>query len=93
MKKKLITFSLLSLLIVSAIIPLAASAAETWDYGYDKTNMRHYNHYYHSSYSHYTTTTKNGITYFGPTASPGYWSRFYLDYTGPYKVTFNKYIK
>ncbi|MEB4596201.1 lactococcin 972 family bacteriocin [Bacillus amyloliquefaciens] len=92
MKKRFIAMLLTALVAVSVIIPISASAAaETWNYGYDKKKMQHYSDYYHAFYRHYTTMTKNGVTYVGPTAQPKYWSKFRLDYTGPYKVTFKKY--
>ncbi|KYC98267.1 lactococcin 972 family bacteriocin [Heyndrickxia sporothermodurans] len=92
MKRKVITFSLLALLVLGAIVPIASKAAETWNYGYSKTTKQWYNHYYHSGFKHYGTITKNGVTYTGPIAQPGYWSQLNLDYNGPYAVTYNKYI-
>ncbi|WP_103621409.1 hypothetical protein, partial [Bacillus thuringiensis] len=78
MKKKAVTFALLGLLAVGSIVPITAKAAETWDYGYNKSTMQWYNHYFHSSYKHYGSITKNKVTYFGPTAGPGGWSYFFL---------------
>lgn len=92
MKRKVITASLLGLLAFGSIVPIAAKAAETWDYGYNQSTMQWYNYYYHTGYKHYGTITKNGVTYFGPTANPGYWSKLNLDFNGPYATTYNKYI-
>ena len=94
MKKKMITFVLLGLLAVGSIIPISASAAETWDYGINKSKQQWYNYYLHSSSKHYGSITKtgSGITYFGPTANAGGWSRLNLDVNGPYAVTYNKHI-
>lgn len=92
MKKKALTFALLGLLGVGSIVPITAKAAESWDYGYNKSSMQWYNHYYHTGYKHYGSITKNGVTYNGPTASAGYWSRLNLDFNGPYAVTYNKHI-
>lgn len=92
MKRKAITFALLGLLAVGAIVPMAAKAAESWDYGYNKSTMEWFNYYWHSSYKHYGTITKNGATYPGPVASPGYWSELNLPYNGPYAVTYGKKI-
>ena len=93
MKKKFVTFALLGLLAISSIIPLTnAQAAESWDYGYNKSTMQWFNHYYHSSAKHYGSITKNGATWLGPTAGAGVWSRLNLDFNGPYAVTYNKHI-
>lgn len=54
--------------------------------------MQWYNDYYNFSYRHYGTITKNGVTYFGPTANAGYRSSLRLDFNGPYDVTYNKYV-
>jgi hypothetical protein len=91
LRRKVLTIALLGLLGLGSIVPITAQAAESWDYGYNKSTMQWYNHYYHSSYKHYGSIRKNGVTYFGPTANAGYWSRFYLDYNGPYAVTYNKH--
>jgi hypothetical protein len=90
MKKKISTFALLGLLAVGSIVPTVAKAAESWDYGFNQSKMQWYNHYYHSSLRHYGTITKNGVTYYGPTAGPGGWSKLNLDYNGPYSATYDK---
>lgn len=95
MKRKIFTFALLGLLTVGSIIPIASKtvkASESWDYGFNQSTMQWYNYYYHSSLLHYGTITKNGVTYYGPTASAGYWSRLNLDFNGPYAATYNKYV-
>ncbi|MCC2248887.1 hypothetical protein JUJ52_02805 [Virgibacillus sp. AGTR] len=91
MKKRTITFFLAALLIIGAIVPLSVSAASTWNYGYNKSTMQNYNEYYHSSLRHSNSMTKNDVMYFSPVASGGYWAKLYLDYTGPYRVTYAKY--
>ncbi|UPM55545.1 lactococcin 972 family bacteriocin [Gottfriedia acidiceleris] len=92
MRKKILTASLLALFACGSILPIVSKAAESWDYGYNKSTMQWFNHYYHSNSKHYGTITKNGITWFGPTANPGKWSYFYLDFNGPYATTYNKFI-
>jgi hypothetical protein len=93
MKRKIITVALLGLLAVGSIVPLATKAMETWDYGYDKSGMYDYNYYITSEGSqHYGSITKNGLTWFGPSKPANQWSKFNLDYTGPYLVTYNKHI-
>lgn len=92
MKKKLVTFVLLAVIVVSFILPVAVQAAESWNRGYNKKSMQWYNNYLHSSCLHYGTIYKNGVTYKGPTASAGYWSKINLDFNGPYAVTYNKYV-
>lgn len=92
MKKKAITFVLLGLLGISSIIPLTAKAGETWNYGYDSSKMQWYNHYYHTDYRHFGSISKNNLTYYGPVANPGYWSKLNLDFNGPYAVTYQKYV-
>lgn len=89
MKKKLLTIALLGLLTVGAAVPMVANAAETWDYGLDGLNS--YNNYYHSGLRHYGSIGKNGVTYLGPIASAGYWSRLTVQYTGPYAITYDKH--
>lgn len=87
----MLTFALLGLLAVGSIAPIAVKAAESWDYGYSQGRMQWYNYYLHSGLRHYGTITKNSVTYYGPTAGPGSWSRLDLDYNGPYACTYNKY--
>lgn len=91
MKKKLLVGLLSLTLLVGVVIPLSASAAESWDYGYNKTTMQWYNDYLHSSKKHYGSIYKNGVTYFGPTANPNGWSRLRLDFNGPYAVQYYKH--
>lgn len=90
-KKKVLTFALLGLLAVGTIVPSVVKAGESWDYGYNSNRRQWYNYYLHSYMRHYGTITKNGVTYYGPTAGPGGWSRLDLDFNGPYAVTYNKY--
>lgn len=92
MKRKVITFAILGLLAVGAIVPISAKAIETWDYGYNQSTMQWYNYYITSAGPHYGTITKNGVTWYGPTAQANYWSKLNLDYNGPYAVTYNKYV-
>lgn len=92
MKKKTFTFALLGLLTIGSIIPITAKAAETWDYGFNKSTMQWYNYYLHSSLKHYGSITKNGVTYYGPVANAGGWSRLNLDCNGPYAATYNKHV-
>lgn len=94
MKRKAIIVVLLGLLAIGSIIPASVGAAESWNYGLDKTSspMAWYNNYWHSSYVHYGSITKNGVTWFGPRANPGYWSNFRLEVNGPYAVTYDKHI-
>ncbi|ESU31420.1 hypothetical protein G3A_16830 [Bacillus sp. 17376] len=92
MKRKALTFALTGMLAMGSLIPIAAKAAETWDYGYNKSTMQWYNYYYHTGYKHYGTITKNGVTYYGPVANAGYWSKLNLDYNGPYAASYNKHI-
>lgn len=92
MKKKLLVGLLSMALLAGAIVPTITSAAESWNYGYNKSTMQWYNDYNHSSYVHYGSIHKNGVTYFGPRASAGSWSRLRLDYNGPYLATYNKHI-
>ncbi|WP_027634703.1 hypothetical protein [Clostridium hydrogeniformans] len=93
MKKKIATIALAIGLMVTTIAPVAVHAYDSWDYGIDhsKNPIEWYNHYYHSSLKHYGSITKNGYTYYGPTASAGYWSRLNLEVTGPYAVTYNRH--
>ncbi|MCY9099742.1 lactococcin 972 family bacteriocin [Bacillus inaquosorum] len=94
MKKKFAAFLLLTIVAISTIIPVAASAGsgEKWNYGYDKKKMQDYNDYYHWLYRHNSSITKKGINYPGRIAQPRYWSKLRLDYTGPYKVTYHKHV-
>jgi hypothetical protein len=92
MKKKTITFFLVALLAVGAIVPLAVYASETFNYGYDQVNMQNYSDYFNTSYPHSSGMIKRDINYKASVVSPGYWSRLRLDYTGPYVVTYQKYI-
>ncbi|MHC5250974.1 hypothetical protein ACYRFS_06960 [Listeria kieliensis] len=92
MKKKIFAFALTGVIAVSSILPVVSYAAETWNRGYNKSTMQWYNHYRHSGYRHFGAITKNGVTYKGPTAAPGYWSKLNLKFNGPYRVTYSKHI-
>jgi hypothetical protein len=92
MKKKMLTFALLGVLGVSSIIPTVANGAETWNYGYNKSSMQWYNHYYHSDLRHYGSITKNGTVWYGLVANGGYWSKLNINFDGPYAVSYNKHI-
>ncbi len=91
MKKKTIAFVLATMVAIGAVMPIAASAASTWNYGYNKSTMQDYNEYLHNSFRHYVTITKSGTTWYSGVAQPRYWAKLYVDYTGPYRVSYNKF--
>lgn len=91
-ERKVLTVSLLGLLAIGSILPIAAKAAETWDYGYNQSTMQWFNYYHHTAYKHYGTITKNGVTFLGPAANAGYWSKLNLDFSGLYATSYNKHI-
>ncbi|MEB6551497.1 lactococcin 972 family bacteriocin [Heyndrickxia sporothermodurans] len=95
MKKKIVTFALTGIIALSVIIPVTTMAADSWDYGINKSvkPIVWYNNYYHSDYKHYGSITKNDVQSNGSTTSAGYWSRLNLEVTGPYLVSYSKHIK
>ncbi|MGE7939872.1 hypothetical protein [Bacillus paramycoides] len=92
MKKKAITLALSSMLGIGALVPIAASAAESFDTGFDQNKMRNYAIYYHSDRVHASGITKKGYPFKSAAVAPGYKAALYLDYTGPYAVTYQKYV-
>lgn len=94
MKKKVITVALSSMLAVGALVPITASAGgfESWSYGFDKNKMQDYSIYRHDLYNHSSGITKKGKTFFSKIAPKGVNAGIFLDFTGPYKVDYHKYI-
>ncbi|OQR53258.1 hypothetical protein [Bacillus sp. CDB3] len=92
MKRKAITVALSSMLSIGALVPITASAAESFDTGFDKNKMEHFAIYYHSSRSHASGITKNGHAYKSTAVPASYKAALHLGYTGPYAVTYQKYV-
>ncbi|MEH6978731.1 hypothetical protein, partial [Bacillus pseudomycoides] len=92
MKKKAITFALSSMLAVGALVPITASAKESWSYGYNKDGMFHYSVYGHSIFNHSSGITRANVNYRSTIAPPGKAAVKHLPYNGPYNVTYQKYI-
>ncbi len=92
LKKKAITLALSAMLGIGALVPIAASAAESFDTGFDKNKMEHYAIYYHSSRVHASGITKNGTPYKSVAVGAGYKAALHLAFTGPYAVTYQKYV-
>lgn len=90
MKKKISTFVLTGMLGIGILVPMA-SAAASHEYGYNKTTMQNYSFYKHDTVYHAAGMTKKGIAYRTDYASGGNWAKLFLDYTGPYAVTYQKY--
>ncbi|ARJ25770.1 hypothetical protein B7492_32560 (plasmid) [Bacillus mycoides] len=92
MKKKAITLALSAMLGIGALVPIAASAAESFDTGFDQNKMEHFAIYYNSVFTHASGITKNGHAYKSTVAPAGYKAALHLSYTGPYAVTYQKYV-
>lgn len=71
---------------------MRASAAESFDTGFDQNKMEHFAIYYHSGLTHAAGITKNGRPYKSAVAPAGYKAALHLAFTGPYAVTYQKYV-
>ncbi|OWW09890.1 hypothetical protein BUE63_12265 [Bacillus sp. MB353a] len=92
MKKKVITAALSSMLAIGALAPITSSASENWSYGYNKNIQLHYSVYMHSVFNHSSGITVANVNYRSEIKPPGKAAEKHLPYTGPYNVTYQKYI-